>query len=140
MKKVIILTHGGLSEGFQSAFEIICGKENGLETIVMEAKDSPTTLSKKIQEKISKFSEDDTIILLTDIPAGSTTKTAVSFLKDYKNLYIVSGINLGLLLEIMMDPMEQAEESIRRSIALSKDTIQFINDELKILALDCKEE
>ena len=136
MKKVIILTHGGLSEGFQSAFELICGKESGLETIVMEAKDSPTTLSKKIQEKISKYSEDDTIILLTDIPAGSTTKVAVSFLKDYKNLYIVSGINLGLLLEIMMDPMVQAEESIRRSIALSKDTIQFINDELKILDLD----
>ncbi len=99
----------------------------------MESKDSPTTVSEKIQEKLSKYSENDTIILLTDIPAGSTTKIAVPFLKDYKKLYIVSGINLGLLLEIMLDPAEEVEESIRRAITLGKETIQFINDELEML-------
>lgn len=132
MKKVIVLTHGKLSEGFLSAFETIGGKENGFETIAMEAKDSPSIVLKKIQNTLAKYSSDDTIILLTDIPAGSTTKIAVSFLKDYKNLYIVSGINLGLLLEIMLDPMEEVDESIRRAISLSKESIQFINDELKI--------
>ncbi len=131
MKKVIVLTHGRLSEGFLSAFKMIGGGDNEFDTIVMEDKDSPKALTEKIREKLCAYGENDTIILMTDIPSGSTTKIAALFLNDYKNLYIVSGVNLGLLLEIMLDPMEDAEDSIRKAIERSKETIQFINDELK---------
>lgn len=129
MKQMILITHGDLCRDFMSAYDVICGNGNPFSAIPLYPEDSPDTMAGKIKEELKKAAEDDFIIIMTDILAGSTTKSAVPFLCEYKNLYIISGINLGLLLEIALCPFDgDISETIRHAVEQSKKDIQFIND------------
>jgi mannose/fructose-specific phosphotransferase system component IIA len=129
VKNIILITHGDLCKGFISAYDVICGGEDILSAIPLYSEDSPETMAEKIKTALQGSKADDFIIIMTDIPAGSTTKSAIPFLYEYKNLYIISGLNLGLLLEIALCPFEEdISETIRHVVEQSKENIQFIND------------
>ena len=106
MKHIVLLTHGHLCEGFASALQVISGSDNPLTLLCMEAQDSPDTMHSRVHQVLERFPAADPVILMTDIPVGSTTQIAIPFLEDYANLYIVTGLNLGLLLEVALNPME----------------------------------
>lgn len=76
-----------------------------LTLLCMEAQDSPDTMHSRVHQVLERFPAADPVILMTDIPVGSTTQIAIPFLEDYANLYIVTGLNLGLLLEVALNPM-----------------------------------
>ena len=68
---------------------------------------------------------------MTDIPVGSSTQIAIPFLETFPNLYILTGLNLGLLLEITLNPMEGDISAIlREAVEASRQTLLFINDQL----------
>ncbi|MCH1941739.1 hypothetical protein [Holdemania massiliensis] len=131
MKHVVLLTHGRLCEGFASALQVISGMENSLTLISMEAQDSPETMTQRVKQVLDSFPAEDPLILMTDIPVGSTTQIAIPFLETFPNLYILTGLNLGLLLEITLNPMEGDISAIlREAVEASRQTLLFINDQL----------
>ena len=131
MKQLVLLTHGHLCEGFASALQVIAASDTPLTLISMEAQDSPDTMRERVGQVLARFPAEDPVILMTDIPVGSTTQTAIPFLETYANLYIVTGLNLGLLLEIALNPMEGDINAILRdAVEASRQTLLFINDQL----------
>lgn len=132
MKHVVLLTHGHLAEGFVSAVEVISGTtENQLITIAMEAQDSIETIKNQIDSVLRPIPKEDSIILLTDIPVGSTTQCVIPFLATYNNLYLLTGLNLGLLLEVILNPNEDnLAQTLRQAVNQSQQTLLFINDQL----------
>ena len=85
----------------------------------------------RVRQVLERFPAEDPVILMTDIPVGSTTQIAIPFLEDYANLYIVTGLNLGLLLEVALNPMEDDVSTIlREAVEASRQTLLFINDQL----------
>lgn len=85
----------------------------------------------RVHQVLERFPAADPVILMTDIPVGSTTQIAIPFLEDYANLYIVTGLNLGLLLEVALNPMEDDVSTIlREAVEASRQTLLFINDQL----------
>lgn len=72
------------------------------------------------------------MIVVTDMAAGSTTQAALRIISEYENVYLLTGLNLGLLIGLLMtDLTDQKEENIKllKSIAAqAKDTILFLND------------
>ncbi len=132
MKRVMMLTHGELCIGFQSAYDVICGDDKAFSAIPMYPADSVETMKGKIKAELDKANPEDIIILMTDIPAGSTTQAAIPFMEEYKNLHVISGVNFALLLEIMMNPMEEnPKDAIRFALQQSAQTIQYMNDLLE---------
>ena len=68
---------------------------------------------------------------MTDIPVGSTTQFSIPFVATYKNVYLVTGINLALVLELVLnDSEDNIAQDIRNAIEESKQTLLFINDQL----------
>lgn len=131
MKHIVLLTHGHLCEGLASALQVISGSDNPLTLLCMEAQDSPDTMHSRVHQVLERFPAADPVILMTDIPVGSTTQIAIPFLEDYANLYIVTGLNLGLLLEVALNPMEDDVSTIlREAVEASRQTLLFINDQL----------
>lgn len=131
MKHVVLLTHAHLCEGFASALQVISGMESSLTLISMEAQDSPDTMTQRVKQVLDSFPAEDPLILMTDIPVGSTTQIAIPFLETFPNLYILTGLNLGLLLEITLNPMEGDISAIlREAVEASRQTLLFINDQL----------
>lgn len=130
MRKILILTHGDLCKGFNSALAVITAGSNKADTLSINADDNEKVVIDRLENYINEFKEDQ-IIILTDIPFGSSTQFAMKMLVEHNNLYIVTGINLALLLELILgDDVDDINQSIRNAIISSQQTLLFINDQL----------
>ncbi len=132
MKNIILLTHGDFSKGITQSCNMIIGDEVKPIPLSIQLDTSISAVHEMLDVNINKFPENETVFLMTDIPGGSTTRAAISMLSNHKNLVVISGLNLGLLLEISMleltgNPMED-QKVVREIIEQVKDTIKVIND------------
>lgn len=132
MKRILILTHGKLSNGFKSAHEVISAAESSLTTVSLDPSDSPESLNEKIKNVLESWDKDDLKIVLTDIPYGSTSLTVMPWITTTPNLYVISGLNLALLLGVSMQeftPGHETEE-LQALIEQAKQTVTLLNDKL----------
>ena len=71
-------------------------------------------------------------MIITDIAGGSTTQAALEILSSNENTYLLTGLSLGLLLEVvladMTDSDEENKEILREIIENTRQTINFVND------------
>lgn len=131
MKKILLITHGTLCEGFKSAIKIICGESEKLDSIVLSTEETIEIMMNHIQDYVNQCDNSDKIFILTDIPVGTTTKSAVPFLFSEYQVYLITGINLGLLLAIILTDLEQeTENQLRQLIEEAKTTMLFMNDQV----------
>ena len=130
MKKILIITHGDLCKGYNSALEVITTQKDKVDVIGIHPEDNQEVITSKIDNYI-KQNANNSIVILTDIPVGSTTQFSIPFVATYKNVYLVTGINLALVLELVLnDSEDNIAQDIINAIEESKQTLLFINDQL----------
>jgi fructoselysine/glucoselysine PTS system EIIA component len=126
MRKFLIASHGSFAGGLLSSLELIAGKIDNIFTI-----EAYSDCSKSIEEQIEKvlfqIDKTDELIIFTDLMGGSVTNQILrSALR--KNVYIISGVNLPLLLDIILaDTGTPVAEVIETGITNSKNQIVFVN-------------
>ena len=130
MKKIVIVTHGTLCEGFLSSMKIITGSNENIDTVSLDIIETIEAMSDKVMKVIQNYSDEDTVIVLTDIAIGTTTKCIFPLLSE-RELYVISGVNLPMLLEIYLtDLSEEPYETLKTIVENSKATMLFINEEI----------
>ncbi|OOM76538.1 PTS fructose transporter subunit IIA [Clostridium sp. BL-8] len=130
MLGIVIATHGTLSNGIKDAAEVIMGNTENIITVNLNAGDDVEKLGKKINNAILEVNQGDGVVVLVDLVSASPYNQSVLAtnqldpeLKD--KVYIISGVNLPMLLEIINHQIlgtqiemveksaaEQAKESI----------------------------
>ena len=132
MKKIIILTHGKMSEGIVDSLAVITGGNDNVTSLTVGLSDSPDEILHRLSKAVDQCDPNDTVIVLTDIPAGSTTTNAIRCLGEgpHHPFHLISGANLGLLLGVYMQSFEDTDvaETIRNLVQDAKDTIVYVND------------
>ena len=85
-----------------------------------------------IENAWKAFDNSAPTILITDIPGGSTTQSAIGILTEHPDFYLVSGLSLGLLLPLAMleltDDREENLAGIRAVLEEARDTLVLVND------------
>lgn len=99
--KFLIATHGSFSDGFKSAIELITGGSFDIEYVSMYL-DNEIDYPSYIEKTLSLY-KNDNLVVLTDLPGGSVNRFFMTLLKDY-HFHLISGINLGLVLELIYTP------------------------------------
>lgn len=106
MLGIVIATHGTLSNGIKDAAEVIMGNTENIITVNLNAGDDVEKLGKKINNAILEVNQGDGIVVLVDLVSASPYNQSVLAtnqldpeLKD--KVYIISGVNLPMLLEII---------------------------------------
>lgn len=129
MKKILIATHGKFAEGIVSSAEIILGKQENL--FFINAYVDDVSIDKKIEDFLDEhITEEDTLIIFTDIYGGSVNQTATRYLESGK-VNIIAGLNLPLLLEvIMLSEADVTSEKLKKITNDSKEQIIYVNDQL----------
>jgi len=122
----LIATHGRLASGIKSSLEIIIGKTENLFLI-----EAYTEENKGIEEELEyilKSSNAQTeLIVFTDLLGGSITNQVLRFTQG-RNIHIVSGFNLALLIEtILSDPAEPTGETIESAITAAREQMVYVN-------------
>ena len=131
MNHVVLLTHGEFSKGIAQSCEFILGNVPDLKALSITMETSMEQAADMLREAVESFGNQK-VIVVTDMAAGSTTQAALRIIQEYENVYLLTGLNLGLLIGLLMtDLTDQKEENIKllKSIAAqAKDTILFLND------------
>ena len=129
--KVLIATHGMMASGVVNTLSLFtdCNDIRYLNAYVDES-----DYTQQIVDFINQIDETETAIIFTDIIGGSVNQEVVA-MNHRKNVKIITGFNLALILEIIMSDATQDEqieviiEQAREQMKLIKlDLLQDSND------------
>lgn len=126
MNKFCIATHGHLARGYQSALSILTGVNDNVTFInayVDEADWRPL-----LEAFIASIGEDDTGVIFTDILGGSVFQQTVLTLEGSQNILHITGINLGIVIELLFCGEKLTTERVQQSIGLARDSMQLVGD------------
>jgi fructoselysine and glucoselysine-specific PTS system IIA component len=125
-RKFLIATHGKLAGGVKSSLDIITGAADNF--FLIEAYvDENHSVEDDIKTIINQLGENDELIVFTDLLGGSITNQILQHARQ-KNVHVVSGFNLALVIEILLaDTYTPAEEVIEEAIENAKQQMVYVN-------------
>lgn len=124
--QIILASHGSLAEGVESAVKMIAGKHDNLFAFGLDKWKTPQAIDEQV-EKIIKDHKQDGILILCDIIGGSVHNKLVNRCVT-NNAIVISGINLGLVLDLVLTPDEYMnEEKIINSFNKATKAIGYYN-------------
>ena len=125
VRKFLIATHGNLATGVKSTLDIIIGQTENVFLIEAYVKENKG-IESDLAALLKTLARNDELIIFTDLLGGSITNQAVRFAQG-RNVHIVSGFNLALLIEVLMaNTRTPAEEVIESAIQNAKEQIVYV--------------
>lgn len=100
MVRGVIIGHGDFAESMLKTAEGIVGKQELVE-VVSNTGLSCTLIDEKLKSIIGQSTKNETLVFV-DLPGGSCTISCYNVLKEHKDLNIICGINLPILMEFFM--------------------------------------
>ncbi len=123
MNRFIIATHSTLAEGFWNALKFFNQDIGNVEFLNCYVETNE--VEKELRERLEQY-PDDNLIVLTDIAGGSVNQTASKLMKEY-SFHLITGINLGLLLELVFTGDELSDEMIAASVSQAQSQMIYMN-------------
>lgn len=123
MNRFIIATHSTLAEGFWNALKFFNQDIDNVEFLNCYVETNE--VEKELRERLEQY-PDDNLIVLTDIAGGSVNQTASKLMKEY-SFHLITGINLGLLLELVFTGDELSDEMIAASVSQAQSQMIYMN-------------
>lgn len=139
MKNLVLVTHADFAKGILTSLNLVLGQVRDVDYVSITAKETIPGIASMIEGKIRAFGNGNPTVIMTDIAGGSTTQAAMKLLGSRPEIYLVTGLNLGLLLEIALLPMGEGPEAdkamLRTAIENSRNTMNLVND-----LMECNQE
>ena len=99
MTAIIVSGHGHLSTGLLDAFQMIFGKDEKIVAIPFLKGEGIPQLQEKFQQQLEQFPPEEEVLFMVDVFGGTPYNSATQLVFDKKNMDIVTGVNLPVLLE-----------------------------------------
>lgn len=121
MKNIILVTHGDFAKGILSSLQLVMGDVPGVDYVSITAQETIAEIVAMIREKKASYGNGRPTVIITDIAGGSTTRAALEAAAAEPGIYVLTGLNLGLLLEVaLMEPGED-DTAIRSKLRTAVD-------------------
>lgn len=119
MVGIIVTGHGNFATGVLSAAKLIAGTSEKLIGIDFTENDTVETLEVKIQKGIEELGTNE-ILVLADLAGGSPFKVSATIgVNSDKNIGVLSGANLGMIIETAL---LRGEKGIEEVICFAKES------------------
>ena len=125
MRKFLLATHGQFAEGIYDSLEKIIGEQTNVSTLCAYTEDD-FDINRRVEEIVSSISDEDELIIITDIYGGSINNEFMMYL-SLPNIYLISGLNLSLVIELVLSQETDTEKMINDALDVSKKSIKFCN-------------
>ncbi len=133
MISVLVVSHGALAEGLVDAMQMITGPQEQVAALGLEESEAPENLIDRIKEAIDTLDDGDGVLIMVDL-YGATPFNSSSrlFMESDKQIEIVTGVNLPMLVEIVIsregqnltDLVNHAYQSGMEGIKMLPDSIR----------------
>lgn len=102
--KIIVISHGDFAAGIVGSVQMLTGKQEKLLAYGLYPEEEREVLEGKLERELASTAEGEEVLVLSDIFHGSPFNAAVNLTRNHF-FYHLTGINLPLLVEIIMDRM-----------------------------------
>ena len=99
---IVIIAHGNLARELLLAAEIIAGQQEHVVTLGLHPDDAIADLPQRIADGVASLGETDGVLALVDLFGGSPGNAAVRCLGQGSQFDLITGVNLPMLLEVLM--------------------------------------
>jgi PTS system mannose-specific IIA component len=96
---IVLVSHARLAQELAETLEHVVGKQNQLATVSLFPNDDIETKREEILEAVHSVENGHGVVILTDMFGGTPSNLAHSLL-DGRNVEIVAGMNLPLLIKL----------------------------------------
>ncbi|GEL15568.1 PTS sugar transporter subunit IIA [Pediococcus cellicola] len=124
--KVILASHGRLALGMQDTLRIIIGETPNLTAYAAYLNGDETAYVDNIKKKIEK-DPNEQFIVVTDVLGGSVNTNLIQLLRDHKNVQLIAGMNLPLVMELVTKKQALDADAIQQIIDNARSAIVDIN-------------
>lgn len=129
MISAIVVTHGKLAEEFIATARKIYGESPGVHAISNDDK-SPSTLAADLEAVIESGGPDDSYVVFVDFLGGSCGHATLAVERRHRNVRIISGVNLPMLLAFLNKRNEVSFERLPSELASrGRDSIQAVDSD-----------
>jgi len=133
MKKpaLVLISHGKMAQETLKSAEMIVGNIDGAYSISMDEKEGSEGVTKKIREVMAGLKDYENIIVMVDLIGGTPSNAAVMELFKSNRVRIVSGFNLGMVLEFATSSLQDIGQLKKCLIEVGKNGIKDVFDEMR---------
>ena len=126
--KVIVVSHGDLARGLVGSAQMLAGEQENLLAFGLYPKEDREVLEEKIRGELENTPPNEEVLILSDIFHGSPFNVCVRLSEHYAFRH-VTGINLPMLIEVLMDRLggKRAEEICSHILEDAPSTIKDVN-------------
>ena len=128
--KMILASHGKLAEGMKDTLEMIVGKNENIYAFAAYSDGSETKFLEDIQALINE-NQDEQIVIATDVLGGSVNNKMIQLLNRYPQVYLISGMNLPVIITLATAVCPLTTEMIEEAISMGKEGVVFVNQLMK---------
>ena len=131
MNKILICSHGKLSEGFWDSLKIILGNNKNIDYLTFYDPNQGILDLEKIK-KYFLDNKNNELIVLTDVFGGSVNQEVIKQAVGYDNIRIISGVNFPLLLELAVRlDCYLTNDQLKEIVEQSKKQIIFFDNKIQ---------
>ncbi|WP_087025106.1 PTS galactosamine/N-acetylgalactosamine transporter subunit IIA [Thaumasiovibrio subtropicus] len=113
MLSVIISGHGAFASGMEKAMLQVIGEQEQCVAIDFPPEATTQQLEAQFQTAMAEIGTDDGLVFITDLLGGSPFRLASTIAMGNDNIEVVTGANLQLILEMMLERDELNSHEFR---------------------------
>ena len=102
MIHLIICGHGQIADGLLSGLKLLAGEVNACHSLNFPEGMSSESLAQSLRNIVADY-QDEPILMFTDIMGGTPFRQAALIANERPDCEIISGMNLPLLIEAVME-------------------------------------
>lgn len=121
MVGIVVVSHGNMAEGMMDAARMIVGEMEGVATVSLKESDAVEDLISRIETAVDQVDQGDGALILVDAFGASPFNASARLAMNRKNIEVISGVNLPMLLELAVQREGQNLEAVTQ-IALETGT------------------
>lgn len=126
MNKIILASHGELSQGLKQTASMIIGDDGNIFAL-SAFRDEDEPIKTQVEKLLTEIGGDN-IYILTDIFGGSVNNDLLVIQRAHPEIHLLTGMNLPLVISIATQPAE-----------ISPEQMQGIIEESRQGLIDCKQ-
>lgn len=128
MRQFIIASHAHFAAGINESVSLLSGERDNVRTLSMYV-DGNNDLAAAAAKMLDETPVGDDLVVCTDLFGGSVNNEFTSIVQRRPNTYLVTNMNLPLLIQLLFAEEGHDTAEVIREICAADDTrVKFVND------------
>lgn len=129
---IVLVSHSHLAEEMMRVVEHVVGPQTHVACVGIETMDDMEQKRHEILEKTSEVDTGEGVVVITDMFGGTPSNLAISIMEE-RNIEVVSGMNVPMLVKLMRDRSESVNDAV---LAAQEAGRKYINIASHLLKMD----